>query len=202
MFFTFALFNIDYADGMFNNQGQWFCSGEIDIEKNYYESYNETFQNMINQVYLNDGAKAAQSYFEFAIEGETIGQDWKRSQVCLIRLGVDTTELSSIIIPAEKTQDPLDPPTRPQIDEIDNSGPKQEIPPIEKFEPRPTNDFSYIGMAVIVVGVIVILVIFFFKSRKKYRGSKTSSKDYGKNDETKDEHYENVEIEINGGIEK
>ena len=30
-----------------------------------------------------------------------------------------------------------------------------------------------------------------------------NSKNYEqKNDETKDEHYENIEIEINGGIEK
>jgi len=202
MFFPFALFSFNYADGMFNNQGQWICSGDIDIEKSYYESYTETFQNTINQIYLNDGGKAAQSYFEFAVKEETIGQDWKRSQVCLIRLGVDTTELSSIIIPTEKTQVPLDPNTRPKIDEINNSAPKEEIPPIEKFEPRQTNDSFYIGMVVIVVGAIVILATFFFKSRKKYSDSKTSSKDYEKNDEPKDEHYENVEIEINGGIEK
>ena len=121
IFLTFALFSINYADGMFNNQGQWICSGEIDIEKSYYESYTDTFQKTIDQIYFNDGAKAAQSYFEFAVDAEVIGQDWKRSQVCLVRLGVDTTELSQIVIPADKIQELPNSEIRLPIDEIDNS---------------------------------------------------------------------------------
>ena len=217
MLFTFALFGIDYADGMFNNQGQWICSGEIDIEKSYYESYTGTFQKAIDQVYFNDGAKAAQSYFEFAVDAEAIGQDWKRSQVCLVRLGVDTTELSQIIIPSEKLQASPNPEIRLQINEIDNSSSREEIlsieeqllpieerpPLIKKYEPKTTNDSYYLVVAAIVIGIIVAFGLFFMKSRTKHHSPKTNSKDYEKNEETKDEErYQSIEIEINGGIEK
>jgi hypothetical protein len=216
MFFTFALFSVDYADGMFNNQGQWICSGDIDIEKSYYELYTDVFQKTIDQVYFNDGAKAVQSYFEYAVDAEVIGQDWKRSQVCLVRLGVDITELSQIVIPADKIQALPNPDIRLEIDKIDDSSSRGEIlptddqilpteekpPSIEKFEPKTTNNSYYFVAVAIIISVIITLGLFFMKSRTKYQSPETNSKDYKKNDETKDEPYQSIEIEINGGIEK
>ena len=179
MFFTITLFSANQVYGMFNEQGQWVCSREIDIEVSYYESYVDTFQNAIDKVYLTDGAKAAQSYFEFAIEGEVIGEDWKRSHDCLITLGIDITELSPIVIPRE------------------------EIPPREEyFETESTDDSYYVGVAVIIIIAIVGLAFFFFKSRKNHRDPKTISGDYENNAKEREENHENIEIEIKGGIEK
>ena len=76
VFFAFALFSANQVYGMFNQQGQWICSQEIDIEISYYQSYTERFQNAIDEVYLSEGSNVAKSYFDFAIEGEVIGQDW------------------------------------------------------------------------------------------------------------------------------
>ena len=178
MLFTFALFGINYAYGMFDGLGEWVCSGEIDIEKSYYESYTDTFQKIIDKVYLSDGAKAAKSYFEFAVESEPNGQDWKRSQVCLVRLGVDTAELSQIAIPADKTPDPLSPEISSSIDEAEDSTMKDELLPIEelsrieKYEPGTTDESYYFGAAAIAVVIIAVLALFFVKSRTKYQNSK------------------------------
>ena len=185
MFFTITLFSSNQVYGMFNEEGQWVCSREIEIEISYYEFYTDTFQNAINEVYLDDGAKAAQSYFEFAIEDEATGQDWKRSQDCLIRLGIDTIELSPIVIPREEIP------------------PVEEIPPREEyFETESIDDSYYVGVVIIIIIAIVGFTFFSFKSRKKYRDSKTIARDYGNNDEKREEQYENIEIEIKGGIEK
>ena len=202
IFFSIALFSVNYANGMFNEQGQWICSQEIDIEINYYQSYTESFQNTINEVYFTDGAIAARSYFEFAIKEEVIGQDWKRSQDCLIELGVDITELSPIIIPTEETPDEFKPQIKPPEEDTEKLDPLEKIPPTEKFETETKEDSYYFGVVIIIIGAILGLAYFFRRSRNKYVDSKTISKDNESNDKTREKHYQNVEIEVQGGIEK
>lgn len=199
--FSISLFSVNQAYGMFNEQGQWICSQEIDIEMSYYQSYTESFQNKIDEVYFSDGAKAARSYFEFASIEEVIGQDWKRSQACLIELGVDIMELPRIVIPTEEKPDEFKPQIIPPKEDEEKSDPFEKIPPIEKFEPEPAAG-SYNGGVVIIIISVVGLAYFFFRSRKKYVDSKTTSKDYENDDKKREEYYQNIEIEIQGGIEK
>lgn len=203
MFFIITLFSTEYAYGMFNEQGQWICSREIDIELSYYESYTDRFQNAIDEVYLENGASDAQSYFKFAVEGEIIGQNWKRSQDCLIRLGIDNARLSPIVIPTEKITDRQ---IEPSVDDTDNLIPMKEIlPKEENFENESTNNSPYVGVGIIIILIIIGIAGFVFfssKSRKENRNARASSKEYENIDDARDEHYGNIEIEIKGGIEK
>jgi len=197
MIFSFTLFTANYAYGMFNAQGQWVCSKEIDIEISYYNNYADKFQAAINDVFLTDGPKAAKSYFESAIKQEMVGQDWKRSRDCLVRLGVDIAELPSIVLPEEQIrQDQINFTIKPTTENIEDPVRIKEIPSIEQ---APANDWPYIVVIVIIIA-IVVFGFYLYKSRNRVHDSKLDSEDYEDN-ETK-EHYEKVEIEVNGGIKK
>jgi len=203
LLFIITLSGSGYAYGMFDNQGQWICSREIDIEFSYYESYTDTFQNIIDEIFLTDGHKAAQSYFESAIKEERAGQDWKRSQDCLIKLGIEITELPPIIIPKDQRQDPSKDPIIPSRNDESNLLSSDGIQSIEKIQEKPAYDSYYIGIAVFSIVVMAVLS-YYYKSRKKYSShSKTDPKTRGDNGDAKDEEdHTNVEIEVRGGIEK
>ena len=203
LLFIITLSGSGYAYGMFDNQGQWICSREIDIEFSYYESYTDTFQNIIDEIFLTEGHKATQSYFESAIKEERAGQDWKRSQDCLIKLGIDITELPPIIIPKDQRQDPSKDSIIPSRNDVSNLLSSDGIQSIEKIQEKPTYDSYYVGIAIFSIVVIAVLS-YYYKSCKKYSShSKTDPKTRGHNDDAKDEgDHTNVEIEIRGGIEK
>ncbi|MGI9566426.1 MAG: hypothetical protein ACR2LL_05365 [Nitrosopumilus sp.] len=205
MIFSLTLFSGNYAYGMFNAQGQWVCSKEIDIEITYYNTYAAQFQVAIDEVFLTDGTKAAQSYFESAVKEETVGQDWKRSQDCLVSLGIDVAELPLIRLPEEQIrQDQINFTLKPlEEDDIEDPVTIKEIPLIEEAPAEPADGSPYVAIVVVIIIAIVVFGIYFSKFCKKDPDSKLNLKDYkDKENETKDEHYENVEIEVNGGIEK
>ncbi|WP_420545850.1 hypothetical protein [Nitrosopumilus sp.] len=174
LLFSVLLINIDQVYGMFNQQGQWVCSNEIDIELSYYQTYTENFQTTIDKITLSDGAAAAQSYFESAIKEEKIGQDWQRSLDCVTKLGIDDSIIPTIVISEE------------------------ELPPKEEnFRQQTTDDLYYVGVVIMIAITIIGFTYFYLKSNKN-----KNSKYHEKNDESRKENSENIEIEIRGGIEK
>ncbi|MDH3339777.1 MAG: hypothetical protein OEL84_00675 [Nitrosopumilus sp.] len=202
LLFITALSGSDYAYGMFDGKGQWICSREIEIELSYYESYTDTFQNVIDEIFLAEGPKMTQSYFESVVKEERAGQDWKRSQDCLIELGIDIAELPQIVIPKDQTQDPSKDPiltsTNDTSDLISSGG----IQSIEKIQEKTEYDSYYVGITIFFIAMIIALS-YYYKSRKKHSSpSKTDPKTHSNNDTKDEENHENVEIEVRGGIEK
>jgi hypothetical protein len=183
---------------MFNQQGQWICSKDTDIEMGYYKSYTESFQNAVNEVLLNEGLQAAQSYFQSAIKEEPVGQDWKRSYDCLVSLGVDIAELPQIIVHDDR--DSATPPIKSPADSTPILIPGEQVQPTKEYvEPEPVG-ISYDGAVVAIIIAIAVLAFFILKIRSKAKSSRPIV--YENSDKTKDEDHGNVEIEIKGGIDK
>jgi len=190
-FLSLTLANSVY--GMYDRSGNWICS-DADIELSYYEFYTNELQTKIDDMYSKEGLDAARLYLNEIIMNPESEQNWKKSQECLISLGMDAYSLPTIGISDLRI-----------IEERKDIVVKEEVKG-EITEPitEPSISFDYdreienyergYGIEIVVGAIVFIIIVgtaYFFHQKSKSKNDKKEKRD-----------QPNIEIDIDGGIEK
>lgn len=190
-FLSLTLANSVY--GMYDRSGNWVCS-DADIELGYYEFYTNELQVKIDDMYSKEGLDAARLYLNEIITNPESEQNWKKSQECLISLGVDAyllptigisdlriiEERKDIIVKEEAKGEITEPITEPPTSFDYDGG-------IEKYE----GGYGSEIVVGVIVSIIIVGITYFFHKKSKSKDGKKEKRD-----------QPNIEIDIDGGIEK